>query len=93
MNESTDNAIETNDTAGETDSIGREPPETAVDPFATYLANYYVGRKGFSLGTVPEAKALADACDIVLTQLDGMTLRVICIEPDRPRVPQVFWLG
>ncbi len=61
--------------------------DTAGETFATYLAKYYVGRKGFSPGTVPEAEALTDACDIILTLADGMTLKVICIV-DRETHPQ-----
>jgi rhomboid protease GluP len=57
------------------------------ETFATYLAKYYVGRKGFNLGTVPEAQALCEACDIVLTLADGMTLQVVCIV-DREAHPQ-----
>ena len=57
------------------------------ETFASYLAKHYVGRKGFRPGTVPEAEALAQACDIVLTQTDGMTLQVVCIV-DRERNPQ-----
>jgi len=55
--------------------------------FAAYLAKYYIGRKGFSAGTVPEAAALAQACDIVLTRSDGVTLQIICIV-DREANPQ-----
>src|SRR5262249_1389580 len=55
--------------------------------FASYLAKHYVGRKGFRPGTVPEAEALAQACDIVLTQSDGMTMQVVCIV-DRENNPQ-----
>jgi rhomboid protease GluP len=61
--------------------------DTSGETFATYLAKYYVGRKGFSAGTVPEAAALVEACDIVLTLVDGMTLKVICIV-DRETNPQ-----
>jgi rhomboid protease GluP len=64
-----------------------DPNDTAGETFATYLAKYYVGSNGFSAGTVPEAAAMADACDIILTLLDGMTLKVICIV-DRETHPQ-----
>src|SRR5262249_574079 len=57
------------------------------DTFASYLAKHYVGRKGFRPGTVPEAEPLAQACDIVLTQADGMNLQVVCIV-DREKNPQ-----
>jgi len=55
--------------------------------FAEYLAKVYVGRKGFSPGTVPEAAALVSACDIVLTRSDGLTLQFLCIV-DREANPQ-----
>ena len=42
--------------------------------FAEYLARYYTGRKGFEPGTVSEAAALAQACDIVLTRHDGVSI-------------------
>jgi len=57
------------------------------DSFATYLAKHYIGRKGFRPGTVPEAEALAQACDIVLTQTDGLSFQVMCIV-DREKNPQ-----
>jgi len=55
--------------------------------FAEYLAGVYAGRKGFSAGTLPEAAALAEACDIVLTRSDGLTLQFLCIV-DREANPQ-----
>lgn len=60
---------------------------SAGETFAAYLAKHYIGGKGFSAGTVPEAAALAGACDIVLTLMDGMTLQVVCIV-DREAHPQ-----
>jgi rhomboid protease GluP len=79
MNDSNDTANDSNDAAGET--------------FATYLAKYYVGRKGFSPGTVPEAAPLADACDIILTLMDGMTLKVICIVDCETHPQKTFGLS
>lgn len=61
--------------------------DTAVETFAAYLAKHYIERKGFRPGTVPEANALSDACDIVLTLFDGMSLQVVCIV-DREAHPQ-----
>jgi rhomboid protease GluP len=60
---------------------------TAIESFAAYLVKYYIGRKGYSEGTVPEAAALTNACDTVLTLMDGMTMQVICIV-DRESHPQ-----
>jgi len=57
------------------------------ETFATYLAKHYVARKGFRPGTVPEAEALLQACDLVLTQSDGITFQVVCIV-DREKNPQ-----
>ena len=47
--------------------------------FAEYLARYYTGRKGFEPVAVPEAAALAQACDIVLTRHDGVSIQMVCI--------------
>lgn len=52
---------------------------SAMGTFATYLAKYYVAKKGFVFGTVPEARALEAACDIVLTFSDNVNFRIICI--------------
>jgi len=61
--------------------------------FAAYLAKHYIARKGFSAGTVPEAAALIEACDIVLTRSDGLSLQILCIV-DREANPQkVFGLA
>ncbi len=61
--------------------------------FATYLADWHMAKKGFRLGTVPEAAALELACDLVLTKLDGMVLTMLCIV-DRERDPAArFDLG
>lgn len=57
-----------------------------TETFAAYLAKHYIAREGFEPGTVPEAQPLADACDIVLTRLDGFTIQVLCIV-DRERDP------
>jgi rhomboid protease GluP len=56
----------------ESDSAGKQT-------FAAYLARHYIARKGFTAGTVPEAKALADACDLVLTHADGMSIQIVGI--------------
>ncbi len=58
------------------------------DSFAIYLAKNYVGRKGYHIGTVPEAQALLDAGDIVLTYSNGMSFHILCLidrvaNPDR----------
>src|SRR5688572_119144 len=65
----------------------------AEETFAAYLAKHYVGRKGFSLGTVPEAAALAEACDIVLTLADGMRLEVVCIVDRETHPEKTFGLS
>lgn len=67
--------------------------DTAGETFATYLAKYYVGRHGFSPERVPEAAALADACDIILTLADGMTLKVICIVDCETHPQKTFGLS
>lgn len=62
--------------------------ERSAESFACYLSRVYVARKGFALGTVDEAKPLEEACDIVLTRLDGLTVEILCVidreaNPDR----------
>lgn len=47
--------------------------------FAAYLAKFYVARRGFVPGTIPDAHALAAACDQVLTYSDGVTVRIMCL--------------
>lgn len=50
-----------------------------TDTFAVYLAKQYIAKKGFTPGSVPEADALVEASDIVLTLSDGMTFQIVCI--------------
>lgn len=52
---------------------------SSTPTFAAYLAQVYVARDGYRYGTVPEAAALADACDILLTYSDAYSLRIVCI--------------
>jgi Uncharacterized membrane protein (homolog of Drosophila rhomboid) len=66
---------------------------TAEETFAVYLAKHYIGRKGYREGTVPEAAALAGACDIVLTLMDGMTMRVVCIVDREAHAEKTFGLS
>lgn len=58
------------------------PPATT----AVYLARVMIGQRGYRPGTVPEAAALADAADLVLTKADGMQLQILCIV-DREQDP------
>src|SRR5713226_9420508 len=52
---------------------------TGIQTLAAYLAKYYVAKKGFAFGTVPEARALEAACDVILTFSDNVHFRIICI--------------
>jgi len=66
----------------------KKPAEAAgPEPFAQYLARLHVVEKGYRLGTVPEAAALAKACDLVLTYADGMTFAILGIV-DAERDPE-----
>jgi len=47
--------------------------------FAAYMAKQFQAKKSYVLGTVPEASALAEASDIILTRSDGMTFIVMCL--------------
>jgi rhomboid protease GluP len=51
-------------------------PETS---FAAYLARYYMAQKGFTSGTVPEARGLVVEADFVLTRSTGMSLEIVCL--------------
>lgn len=60
--------------------------------FAAFLARHFAAEKGYRADTVPEAAALAEACDFVLTYRDAMRFRLLCIvdceaHPDRRFVP------
>ncbi|MBI5532029.1 MAG: rhomboid family intramembrane serine protease [Deltaproteobacteria bacterium] len=60
------------------------PPRQDPDSLAAYLARSLVADQGFKPGVVDEAVALLDACDAVLTRVDGMSVRIVCIV-DRDR--------
>jgi rhomboid protease GluP len=56
-------------------SLGAESAKT----FAEYLASQFITKKGFTVGTVPEANRLLDGCDIVLSGMDFTSFTIICI--------------
>ncbi|MEO6920771.1 MAG: rhomboid family intramembrane serine protease [Collimonas sp.] len=56
-----------------------KPDALAPDTFAVYLAKQYMAKKGLVIGTVPEASALAEASDIILTGMSAMSFQIICI--------------
>ena len=65
-----------------------KPDQTPAASFAAYAARALIARKGYQPGTVPEARALAESCDIVLTRADGLSLSIVGIvdretHPDR----------
>jgi rhomboid protease GluP len=66
---------------------------SAGKSFATYLAKHYIARKGYRAGTVPEAAALASACDIVLTLTTGFSMAVICIVDREAHPERTFGLS
>jgi rhomboid protease GluP len=59
----------------------------AAGTTAAYLAGRMCAEKGYRPGTVPEAQALADAADLVLTKADGLAFTVVCIV-DREARPE-----
>ena len=66
------------------ESLGRAP----LSDFAVYVGQYHLARKGFEPGTFPEAAALAEASDYVLTLSDGFHVQILCVidyeaHPDR----------
>ena len=52
---------------------------TAEQSFASYLAKALIARKGYRLGTVPEAQELLAHCDAVLTLSYGLTMSIVAI--------------
>lgn len=46
---------------------------------AQRLARSLVAKRGYDEGAVDEARALAGACDFVLTRHDGMNFSIVCI--------------
>lgn len=55
--------------------------------FAAYLARQYIAKKKYAVATAPEALALGDAGDIVLTRSDGFNFQILCIV-DRQAHPE-----
>lgn len=51
----------------------------ANESFAVYLAKQFIYKKGYKSIAVEEAAALVDECDIMLTNVNGMSLEMICI--------------
>jgi len=50
-----------------------------AETFCRYLARQFVARKGFTVGTVPEAEKLIAASDIVLTQNRDAPFSILCL--------------
>jgi rhomboid protease GluP len=63
------------------------------DRFAAYLARRQAADKGFALGTVPEARELVHACDIVMTKSDGLNFEILCILDRESRPSRSFGLS
>ncbi|MBI3072246.1 MAG: rhomboid family intramembrane serine protease [Deltaproteobacteria bacterium] len=59
---------------------------------AEYLAKLMCAERGYERGTVPEAQALADACDGILTKSDGMSLQIICVVDREANPTRTFGL-
>ena len=59
------------------------PPDRAdqgqAETSCRYLARQFVARKGFTVGTVPEAEKLIAASDIVLTQNCDAPFSILCL--------------
>jgi len=64
----------------------RAEPDPAGEPesLANYFSRVLIADKGFRPGTVDEASALTEACDLLLTRADGMAFCIACIV-DRDR--------
>jgi rhomboid protease GluP len=64
------------DTRPEPGSSARGP---ASDTFCIYLAKQFIAKRGYTVGTAPEADELAAHSDIVLSRHDGFTLTIACM--------------
>jgi rhomboid protease GluP len=57
-----------------------EGPVAPAATFCSYLADRFMIKKGFAVGTVPEAEKLVAACDIVLTLHSASTpFTILCL--------------
>jgi len=63
------------------------------DTFCVYLAKQLIAKKGFVIGTVPEAAELAEHCDIILSRHDGYTLTIACLVDREAKPAKTFDLS
>jgi len=59
---------------------------------ATYLARCLVAARGFVPGSFVEARPLAEACDLILTASDGLSVTIACIVDRDARPERRFML-
>ena len=71
------------------------PPRVAFSngPCAQYLAQHFIAQKGLQPGAPPEASAIAQACDIVLSGMEGVSLKIIAIIDRDAHPGKEFALG
>jgi rhomboid protease GluP len=66
-----------------TDTLDTEAAITAGAPgtetFCRYLARQYIAKRGYEPCHIPEAAALAQHCDILLSFTDGYSLTLLCM--------------
>ena len=60
---------------------------------AQYLALHFIAQKGLQPGVPPEASAIAQACDIVLSGMEGVSLKIIAIIDRDAHPGKEFALG
>ncbi len=60
---------------------------------AQYLARHFMAQKGLLPGAPPEASAIVEACDIVLSGTDGLSLKIIAIIDRDAHPGKEFALG
>ncbi len=60
---------------------------------AQYLAKHFIAQKGLQPGVPPEASAIAQACDIVLSGMEGVSLKIIAIIDRDAHPGKEFALG
>jgi rhomboid protease GluP len=61
--------------------------------FAQYLAKHFIAQKGLQPGVPLEASAIAQACDIVLSGMEGVSLKIIAIIDRDAHPGKEFALG
>jgi rhomboid protease GluP len=60
-------------------TLSQSRPKDPRQSFCIYLAKQFIAKKGFKIGSVPEARGLAAPGNILLTYADGYTFTILCL--------------